>query len=242
MSNYPRGGPGGTGGGTYATPTRTPGIYFEDIGNAWRMITKNPSVYIVGGLVLLIAMSAISVPLSILGNILMYGSALPTAEAQRNPNFAMFPVQFGLSLVAGGVNAALMAGVALAAIEEADTGATRFETLFSGFKNFGNLIVGSIAYSFIVTIGSLLCIVPGIYLLGALAFTNLAVIVFGISGIDGLKKSFEMLKPYAWSMFALLLVSGCVSSLGILLCCFGVFVTWPIQQVVVGLHFRDFRG
>jgi hypothetical protein len=43
-------------------------------------------------------------------------------------------------------------------------------------------------------------------------------------------------------MFGLLLVSGCVSGLGFLLCCIGVVVTWPIQQIVLGLHFRDFRG
>jgi hypothetical protein len=241
MSNYPRGG-GPGGGGNYATPLRAPGIYFDDIGRAWKMITKNPSVYIVGGIVILLAIMAVSGPLSLLSNILMYGSAIPNAEAQAKPNLAMFPVQFAINLLAGAVNAALMSGIALAAIEEADTGATRFETLFSGFKNFGNLMIGSIAYTIAVTLGSLLCIVPGIYLLGALAFTNLAVIVFGLPGIEGLKKSYEMLKPYAWSMFGLLLVSGCVSGLGFLLCCIGVVVTWPIQQIVLGLHFRDFRG
>ena len=103
-------------------------------------------------------------------------------------------------------------------------------------------MIGSIAYSCAVTLGALLCIVPGIYLAGALAFTNLIVIVMGLPGIEGLKRSYEMLKPYAWSMFGLLLVSGCVSGLGFLLCCVGILITWPIQQVVLGLHFRDFRG
>ncbi|MEI7577304.1 MAG: hypothetical protein WCK51_10450 [Armatimonadota bacterium] len=239
MSNYPRGG-GPGGGGNYATPLRTPGIYFDDIGRAWTMITKNPSVYIVGGIVILLAAAVVVVPLSILSNILMYGTAVPGPDAKMN--LGMYPAMLALNMVAGGFNAALMSGIALAAIEEADTGSTRFETLFSGFRNFGNLIVGSIAYSIAVTVGAICCIVPGIYLAGALAFTNLAVILFGLPGIEGLKKSYEMLKPYAWSMFALLLVSGCVSGLGLILCCFGIFVTWPIQQVVLGLHFRDFRG
>ncbi len=239
MSNYPRGG-GSGGGGNYATPLRTPGIYFDDIGRAWKMITKNPSVYIVGGIVILLAVAAVTGPLSLLGNILMYGTAIPAQDAK--PNLGTMPLQFAINMLAGAFNAALMSGIALAAIEEADTGSTRFETLFSGFRNFGNLMIGSIAYSCAVTLGALLCIVPGIYLAGALAFTNLIVIVMGLPGLEGLKKSYEMLKPYAWSMFGLLLVSGCVSGLGFLLCCVGILVTWPIQQVVLGLHFRDFRG
>jgi uncharacterized membrane protein len=242
MSNYPR---GDAGNANYAMPTRGPGVYFDYIGIAWKMITKNPSVYIVGGIVMLIAAVAVQLPAQVV-SMIMGGSKVtvdPTTGATSGgPSLALIPVTLVLSLVSTAVTTALMAGMSLAAIEEADTGSTRFETLFSGFKNFGNLLVGSILYTLAIYIGMLFCLVPGIYLSGALSLTLLIIIKEGVSGVDGLKASMERMKPYAFSMFGLTLVSTICSGLGAIACGIGLLVTWPIYSIVVGLTYRDFRA
>lgn len=241
MSNYPRGDGGNA---NYAIPTRGPGIYFDYIGTAWKMITKNPSVYIVGGLVILIAMMAVQVPFQIITN-MMGGNSVnidaQTGNVTRAPSLMLFPVTFALSLIGGAINTALMTGMSLAAIEEADTGTTKFETLFSGFKNFGNLIIGSILYSIAVGIGFVFCILPGIYLCGALALSMLIIIHEGVNGVDALKASYERMKPYAFSMVGLVIVAGICSMIGVIACGIGVVVTWPIYSIVLGLTYRDFR-
>jgi uncharacterized membrane protein len=242
MSNYPRGDGGNA---NYAMPTRGPGVYFDYIGIAWKMITKNPSVYIVGGIVMLIAAVAVQIPAQVL-SMAMGGSKVsidPTTGATSGgPSLALIPLTLVLSLVSSAVTTALMTGMSLAAIEEADTGSTRFETLFSGFKNFGNLFVGSILYTIAIYIGMLFCLVPGIYLSGALSLSLLIIIKEGLNGVDGLKASMERMKPYAFSMFGLLLVSLICSLLGAIACGIGLLVTWPIYSIVIGLTYRDFRS
>lgn len=242
MSNYPRGDGGNA---NYAMPTRGPGIYFDYIGIAWKMITKNPSVYIVGGIVMLIAAFAVQMPAQILSAV-MGGTKVsvdPTTGATSGgPSLALIPVTLVLSLISSAVTTALMTGMSLAAIEEADSGSTRFETLFSGFKNFGNLIVGSILYTIAIYIGMIFCIVPGLYLSGALSLTLLIIIKEGLNGVDGLKASMERMKPYAFSMFGLILVSAICSALGAIACGIGLIVTWPIYSIVIGLTYRDFRA
>ena len=243
MSNYPRGG-GPGGGGNYAMPTRGPGVYFDYIGIAWRMLTKNPSVYIVGGLVIFVAIMAVNIPVSIIGQALGGNGYKmdPQTGRMTGPNIGSLPITMVLNLIAGAINTALMTGIALAAIEEADTGQTKFETLFSGFKNFGQLLVGSILYSLAVTLGMVLCIVPGLYLAGALSLTTLIIILEGVAGVDALKLSYTRMKPYAFSMLGLVIVAAIVSSLGLIACCIGVVVTWPLYYIVIGLTYRDFRS
>lgn len=241
MSNYPRGGGGNA---NFATPTRGPGIYFDYIGMAWKMILKNPSVYIVGGIVMLIAAAVVQAPSQII-SVMAGGTNVKvdpvTGVASGGPSLALLPFTLVLSLVSGAITTALMTGMSLAAIEDADTGTTKFETLFSGFKNFGNLIIGSILYTLAIYVGFLLCIVPGIYLTGALSLTLLIIIKEGANGVDGLKLSMERMKPYAFGMFGLALVAGICSALGLLACGFGLVVTWPIYSIVLGLTYRDFR-
>ncbi len=241
MSNYPR---GDAGNANYAMPTRGPGVYFDYIGIAWKMITKNPSVYIVGGIVILIAAMAVQIPIQLVSA--MLGGSNIKVDANTGtttgPNMMMFPITFALGLVGGAVIQALVSGMSLAAIEEADTGSTKFETLFSGFKNFGNLFVGSLLYTLAIYAGTILCIIPGLYLAGALALTLLIIIKEGTSGVDGFKASFARLKPYAFSMFGLIFVASICSALGLIACGVGVIVTWPIYSIVLGLTYRDFRS
>jgi uncharacterized membrane protein len=88
----------------------------------------------------------------------------------------------------------------------------------------------------------ILCLVPGIYLSGALSISLLIIIKEGLNGVDGLKASMERMKPYAFSMFGLILVSVICSGLGIIACGIGLIVTWPIYSIVLGLTYRDFRS
>jgi uncharacterized membrane protein len=166
----------------------------------------------------------------------------PQTGTVAAPSMMLIPITIAISLIGGALNTALMTGISLAAIEEADTGTTKFETLFSGFKNFGNLIVGSILYSLAIGIGMVFCIVPGLYLSGALSLTMLIVIKEGINGVDALKSSFERMKPYAFAMLGLIIVASICSALGVIACGLGVLVTWPIYPIVLGLTYRDFRS
>jgi hypothetical protein len=235
FTNYPRQGFGGGG------STRGPGVYFDYIGTAFEIIRKNPGVFVVGALVYLVLSSVVQMPTNIInGGRMEFGASV--GFAVKGKTLFGLIVNIISSLLSICIHSAFSAGFAKATIEQMDTGNTRFETIFSGFKNIGNTIGASIISSILIGLGFLLCFVPGFYVIGRLAFAPYLCAIEGIGCTESLQKSSAWTQPYAWSMFGLLFVTGLVSFLGVFACCVGLLWTTPIVGVVIGLHYRDFRG
>ncbi len=235
-SNYPRGEQG-----NHAIPTRGPGVYFDYINQAFTMMKAEPTVFVLGSLAIFVLTMLVQAPFQVINQVMM-------PQASKDPEAAMgmlailLPISAIEGILLGGLQWALYTGISLATIEYADTGSTKFETLFSGFKNFGQLLLASILYSIALMVGFVCCIVPMFYLIGALAFTQLIVIKEHIPAIPAMKRSYALLKPFAWSMAGLIIVTGLLNIVGFLACCVGLLVTMPIMYMVVGLAYRDFRN
>ena len=227
-------------------PFRGPGVYFDYINTAFSMITKNAAVYVLGSFIILLMFYGMVFPLSFLSNYISYGSA--TGPRNLAPDQYLFsvarsmPVSLAVNLIPGTLFYMLFTGISLCAIEQADTGVTSINTVFKGFNNFGNTFVCCILMYFAMTIGFYFCCVPFFFLGGLFAFVPIISATEGLGVAACFSKSIDMLKPYILPMAGLYFVASLIGGLGVCLCGLGLFITFPILYVVIGLHYRDFRG
>lgn len=85
-----------------------------------------------------------------------------------------------------------------------NSGEPRIEDLFEGFKQIGQGIIATLLTGLIVIAGSILLIVPGV--IAALGLSQTFFIMAenpGISGVDAMKESWEMMKGYKTQLFML---------------------------------------
>ena len=244
-SQYPRPNQfGGIGSGS-GRPYRGPGIYFDFLNDAWNMVMKNMGVYVVGTLLVFIITQVVNIPFSLLNNVILGQNPFdPGSRRNSMPNFsyASVPLLMLSSLIPMAVGQVLNAGISLAALEEADTGMTTLNTIFSGFRYFVNVAVTSVLYILAIYIGIIFCFIPGIYIAGAFAFAPIIAAKEGLGPIQSMQRSYEMLKPFAWANFGFLFVASLINIIGIIACCVGMLWTIPIMYIGIALHYREFRG
>jgi hypothetical protein len=228
-SQYPR--PDQSGGfGTSGRGYRGPGIYFDYINEAWDMVRKNMAVYVVGALLVII-------------NAAMYGSPMgPKPGEMPHFNPSMIPLSLIAFLIPMSISQVLNTGISLCALEEADTGATSINTLFSGFRYFINVAATCLLYILAIYVGLVLCIIPAFYVAGLFAFAPIIAAREGLGPIQSMQRSSEMLKPFAWANFGFMFVASFINILGVIACCVGLLWTTPILYIGLALHYRDFRG
>jgi len=232
QSPYPRAGVGGAAFSQYP-----PGIYFEFITKSWDYIKPNMGMWAVATIVFYVATMAVSMPFSMLAEMVGMGGAMAGGSAQINWG-AYIGFQLIGYLVQGAVVVPLSAGMVSMAIEQIDGKPLNIATMFKPFQNFVPNAIGGIAFMFAIILGCLLCIVPGLYVLGRLSFTNILITEQKLSAGEGLKKSWETMAPFAWAMFGFYFVASLLASLGIFACCIGILVTAPILHVSLAQQYR----
>lgn len=220
-----------------------PGIHWEFIGEAFNLIKANPGTWIGGGVAVIVISSVLGQIGSLFGNMVAYGSLVGPSDPTTFDGakfFLALAVSIPISLLLQGVSTCLYAGMASMAGEQMQTGYVRLKI----FDYMGNVIKTSgttILYWIIVSIGLLLFIVPGIYLAGRLTMAPYYSAIEGLGPMEALKKSWDTFENHAWSMFALIFVAGIVSALGVLACCVGLFYTFPVFSIVIGLTLVAFH-
>lgn len=109
--------------------------------------------------------------------------------------------------------------------------------------HFGKLLLLSLATTGIALLATLMCYLPIFYVMVPLQLF-LPVFVFNesLSASEIVKASFKLGNKYWLLLFGLILVSGLLSSLGILLCGVGVIVTSYYQYIVVYYFYKDAVG
>ena len=104
---------------------------------------------------------------------------------------------------------------------------------FSGFDVFGTSVLTYILMILLVVVGTVLCILPGIYLAIAYAFVwNLLAERRG-SAWECLEMSRQAVTAHWGWAFLLLLVASLLAYAGIIACIIGVFVTMPFYGLMM---------
>jgi uncharacterized membrane protein len=113
--------------------------------------------------------------------------------------------------------------------------------LFSG-ENLGQYLLASIAVGLLVSVGLILCIIPGLFAIVALQFTQYRVIDRNESAGEALSGSWELVKPQFGSLVLLMIALMAINFVGALLCLVGLLVTAPLSAVAVAHAYRTASG
>lgn len=108
------------------------------------------------------------------------------------------------------------------------------------FKKYLNFLITVILLALIIFTGLLIFIIPGIYLIGRLAFSLALVVDKNQKPIDAIKNSWRETDGFGWLLFWKSFVIGIFSVFGFLLFFFGFFVTYPIANIVFIMLYKEF--
>ncbi len=114
---------------------------------------------------------------------------------------------------------------------------------FAGFSSaFSPLLLAHVVSGVLTGLGFLCCILPGIYLGVAWKFTLPLVIDKRMGFWEAMELSRKTVTRQWWILFALFIVAGLISALGVIACCIGVFATVPIGIAAILYAYEDICG
>lgn len=103
--------------------------------------------------------------------------------------------------------------------------------VFKGFDDFVPSLLAVLLTSIIVSIGFMLCVLPGLLLMAMLPMAAYLVACGEKDGIAAIKRAWELVKANLLGAFLCMLVLGVIGNLGVLLCGVGVVITLPIAFI-----------
>lgn len=114
--------------------------------------------------------------------------------------------------------------------------------LFKGFNFFLPALVASILIGLFVSLGTMLCIIPGLVVAAALHFTYLLILDKRLDFWPAMQASHEIVKRdyFGYTMF-ILAIAG-INILGFLCCIVGLLVTIPISIAATTFAYRELVG
>ncbi|MBQ8867398.1 MAG: hypothetical protein IJ013_06730 [Bacteroidaceae bacterium] len=115
--------------------------------------------------------------------------------------------------------------------------------LKDGFRGFGLFLITDIVYIFAIWLGTICCLLPGIFLGVRFVF---APIIAALHPERSLKECFaqswQITKGNFWNLFLLGIIAILLSILGLICCCVGVLVTSIITYFMLILAYRTLSG
>ncbi len=109
-------------------------------------------------------------------------------------------------------------------------------------EHLGTYIVASILYGLAVSIGLILCIIPGLFLAIMFTFYGYYILDRGVGATDSLGESWNLVKSNFGSILGLLVLAIVLNFVGLLLCGIGILVTGPVTWTAIAYAYRTLNG
>ena len=189
------------------------------VSTGWGIVTKNLGFFVV---FMLLVMVTYSVPQIIQA---IVEKSVPT-------------LAFVLGFAAVFVEVLVQLNFIRVALKFLDNKKAVYKDLFNT-QLFLPFFMGWLVYVIIVGAGTLLLILPGIYLAIKLQFWAYLVIDKNMNPFDALKKSWDMTRGKFWKLFGLIIVLCAINLLGVLVLLVGLFITIPLTFVAMASIYRQ---
>ena len=118
----------------------------------------------------------------------------------------------------------------------------QFSDFFKGFNYFLPLFLASLVMSILITLGMILLILPGIYLIVSYMFVSLLIVDYHMEFWQAMETSRQIVTKNWFSLFVLFLVLVVVNLLGLLALGLGLLVTMPLSVCTICVAYRDIVG
>lgn len=156
--------------------------------------------------------------------------------------FAAMGFSLILQVIGYVVQMFILGGMAATALKAVRGQPVSYGDVFSGGRYFGAMLVSSILFGIATTLGLLLCVVPGVILYLGLGLYSFAVVDEGLSGVDSVKRSWELTLGHKLNIFLFWLISVLVAIAGALACGVGIFVVGPMLFIGQAYIFLRLKG
>lgn len=137
---------------------------------------------------------------------------------------------------------AVMTGLYQIGLNLIEFGAASVWDLFVPPRKVAKVLVANWLYSFLVAVGLILFVVPGIYWYVKYSQITLLILDKDLGPIEAFKKSGEITDGAKWDLLALLVVVFFIGILGVLFFFVGVFVSIPLSILTQVLVYRHLVG
>ena len=160
-------------------------------------------------------------------------------------NMVMGPVGTLISLV-GNLVIVAVGGVLLSAylgglLDIADGRPVSIGSFFKP-RMVGSMVIATLIMGVLTSIGSFLCVIPGLLVSIFTMFTTVALLDRNLSPVDALKASFEIVKAKFIDCLLVWLVAIAIIAVGALLCGVGLLVAIPVAFLFEIFAFRRITG
>ncbi|PYC27253.1 hypothetical protein DMO17_05775 [Aquipseudomonas alcaligenes] len=204
------------------------------IGESWRLV-KGTKGIIFGGLVIFYVVMFVAT--SVLGA--LFGAIGLLSEASLS---AILVGQFVISVLASALTYPFLAGVNMVGIRRAANQPVSFNEVFSGLGLFVPLLITAVVMTVLIYIGSLLLLLPGIYLGVAYMLAMPLVIERGLSPWQALETSRKAISQHWFKVFGLFLVLGLIMALSMIPLGIGLIWSMPLFIISMGVLYRTIFG
>lgn len=117
---------------------------------------------------------------------------------------------------------------------EAARGRRKLRNLFIGYSNrWPNLILVFYGRILLIMLGFLCLVLPGIYLAICFLHADSLVLDQKLNFFEALELNRRRAHPNWLYLFIILLVPGVIAPIGLLLCCIGIYLTYPLAMLAM---------
>ncbi len=136
----------------------------------------------------------------------------------------------------------LYAGFLIVAMKLLQNQLTQVNDFTSGFKFILPLVLYSVVSSIFISVGFVLFIVPGLYLLVGYLFTTWLIVDRGLDFWQAMELSRKTVHKHWFEVFGFFLLLGLINLGGLLLLGFGLLVTVPWTLCALTIAYKDVFG
>jgi len=147
-----------------------------------------------------------------------------------------------VSFLFSAIAASFYAGYAIAAFRLLSGQSFEFADFFKGFNYFLPLFFAALAGGFLVCIGFVLLLIPGIYLVVAYMFTTYLILDYRMEFWQAMEISRQIITKNWFAFFGFAFALFAINFLGGLAFGIGLLVTIPVTACAAAVAYKDIMG
>jgi hypothetical protein len=140
------------------------------------------------------------------------------------------------------INSALFAGFVIAAFKLLSGKSFQFSDFFNGFNYFLPLFLAGLVVGFLVSIGMVLLVIPGIYLAVGYMFTPFFIIDYRMEFWQAMETSRKIISKNWLTFFGFGLALFALNLVGLLAFGVGLLVTFPVSACAAAIAYKEVIG
>lgn len=225
-------------------PTRSD-VRWEWISEGFNLYSQQWQNWLLLALIALVTFAVVAIPFYVV----IFGAELAASRSNEMGDISSalaggsLLVRLVFQIVMSVIQALLSAGFYRAAFTQLRGGQVSVNDLKEVFQYLGPMVGAGIILGILQAIGTMLCCIPGLIVMGLFMFTYPLIIERNLGMFDAMSQSLDVTKKN-FVMFTLLaiVVQIIIPFVGALACLVGLLVAYPLIFLINACAFRDCYG